>query len=481
MPETNEEEEVSAHLNRAFKTSKLFESGRLLQNDTGREHRPHIRFFGRHIVNTSAGEGSISAPCRLRLAQAPPRTHEKIILKRRKNFVNLTRKLPYIQYGADMKSLRKGKEAKHMAVKIGIIGCGAITRRAFLPGFAQPGSAEAKKANPYYDHGGCKNAEVVALSDVDVEKAKDLAAEFHVPRTYDDWHDLLADKQIDAVCINTPNHLHAEMTVEAAKAKKHVMVEKPMAGTIEEADMMVDAARQNGVFLMVDQTQRFWPMHEVAVDIVRSGLIGRVISVRGKMAHGGPQFWSPTSTWFRKKREGIHGAMFDIGIHKLDLIRYILDSPISEVAAFTSTFSEGIDVEDNAVAIFRTKNGVTGVLEASWTCNPRENTTYVYGELGNLKLGHTKEEPIFVEIAVPDAAQNRDIPPGTVTSGKYVPVIPTRSKFGGPWQHFVDSITSGTQPFPSGEEGRASLEVILAAFRSSSERRTVSLPLSRKG
>jgi UDP-N-acetylglucosamine 3-dehydrogenase len=367
-----------------------------------------------------------------------------------------------------------------MTVKIGIIGCGAITRRAFLPGFARPGSVEAKKANPYYDHGGCENAEVVALADVDISKAKALAEEFHVPRVYEDWHNLLEDKGVDAVCINTPNYLHAEMTIATADAKKHIMVEKPMASTIEEADTMVDAAKRNGVFLMVDQTQRFWPMHEVAVDIVRSGLIGRVISVRGKMAHGGPQFWSPISTWFRRKQEGIHGAMFDIGIHKLDLIRYILVSPITEVAAFMHTFSEGIDVEDNAVAIFQTENGAMGVLEASWTCNPRENTTYVYGELGNLKLGHSKEEPIYVEIAVPDEAQSRDIPPGTVTAGKYVPVIPSRSKFGGPWQHFVNSISSDTQPSPSGEEGRASLEVILAAFRSSEERRTVSLPLPRK-
>jgi UDP-N-acetylglucosamine 3-dehydrogenase len=366
-----------------------------------------------------------------------------------------------------------------MAVKIGIIGCGAITRRAFLPGFARPGSDEAKKANPYYDHGGCENAEVMALADVDIAIAKDLAEEFHVPQVYEDWHDLLADRHVDAVCINTPNFLHAEMTIAAAEAKKHIMVEKPMAGTVEEADMMVNAAKKNGVFLMVDQTQRFWPMHEVAVDIVRSGLIGRIISVRGKMAHGGPQFWSPTSTWFRQKQEGIHGAMFDIGIHKLDLVRCILGVPITEVAAFTRTFSEEIDVEDNAVVIFQTENGVLGVLEASWTCNPRENTTYVYGEFGNLKLGHSKEEPIYVELAVPDASQNRDAPPGNISAGKYVPVVPTQSKFGGPWQHFVDSILCNKQPVCSGEEGRASLEVILAAFRSSEERRSVPLPLQR--
>ena len=90
-----------------------------------------------------------------------------------------------------------------MAVKIGIIGCGAITKRAFLPGFAKPGSPEAKKALPYYNHYGCEHAEVVALADIDVESAKSLAREFNVPEVFKDWKEVLKIKEIDAVCINT--------------------------------------------------------------------------------------------------------------------------------------------------------------------------------------------------------------------------------------------------------------------------------------
>ncbi len=366
-----------------------------------------------------------------------------------------------------------------MAVRVGIIGCGAITRRAYLPGFSKPGSANASKANPYYESGGCENAHVVALSDVDGARARALAEEFQVPHVYEDWHELLAQKDVDAVCVNTPNFLHAEMTIAAADAGKHVMVEKPMAATVQQADAMIAAAKKNNVLLMVDQSQRFWPIHETAEAIIRSGAIGKVISIRGKMAHGGPQFWSPGGTWFMKSAEGVHGAMFDIGIHKLDLIRFLVGQKITEVAAFTSTHRQGIDVEDNAVAILRFDSGATGVLEASWTCNPRENTTYVYGEFGNLRLGHSPEEPIYVEYAIPDSAQNRDIPPGKLTAGRHVPFVPQRSRLGGPWQHFVDSIINNTQPTPSGEDARDTLEAVLAAFKSSEEHSIVSLPLAR--
>jgi len=362
-----------------------------------------------------------------------------------------------------------------MTVKIGIIGCGAITRRAYLPGFASPGTEEAMKTNPHYYFGGCENGEVIALADIDLNKAESLAEEFKIKYVYQDWKELIANKEINAVCINVPNTLHAEIAIKAAGAGKHVMVEKPMAVTIDEADTMIKAAEENGVFLMVDQTQRFWPLHEVAVDIVQSGLIGRLISVRGKMAHAGPEYWSLGSEWFGQKIIGGHGALFDIGIHKLDFIRYMTGLKITEVAAFTETLVKDIDVEDNAVVIFKFENKALGVLEASWTCNPRENTTFVYGTEGNLYIGKDSEKPIYVEFATAKVGLSRGIPVGKITNGTYVPEIPECSKYGGPWKHFVDSIIKGEKPTPSGKDGRDSLEVILAAFESSKAGKIIKL------
>ena len=366
-----------------------------------------------------------------------------------------------------------------MSVRIGIIGSGAITRRAYLPGFSRPGSPNAAKAHPYFDFGGCEGAEVVALCNPRIERARNLAEEFQIPTVFEDWRELLSRDDIDAVCINTPNAMHAEMTIAAAEAGKHVMVEKPMAASIQEADAMVKAARENRVLLMVDQTQRFWPVHETAQAILRSGAIGRVISVRGKMAHGGPQFWNPQSTWFASSVEGVHGALFDIGIHTLDLMRFLIGEPVKEVAAFTTKFRGEIEVEDNAVAILRFASGATGVLEASWTCNPRESSIYIYGEFGNIRIGHSADEPIFVEYALPDSAQNREIPAGRLSYGRHVPEIPKRSRLGGPFRHFVESVEKNVQPTPSGEDGRSSLEVVLAAFASARDRSVVELPLER--
>jgi len=352
-------------------------------------------------------------------------------------------------------------------IKIGIIGAGAICTRAHLPGFSNPGSENAAKAPEPYGFNGCEGAEVVALVDIDVKKAEDLAHEFGVKKVYQDWRKLIDEKDLDLICVATPNYLHAEMSIAAAEKGKHVLVEKPMAGSKEEMDAMIRAAREAGVLLMVEHTFRFDPLSEISKQIIESGVIGEVFSLRGKLGCAGPEPWGVTTKWFLEKEKSVHGALFDVGIHKIDAIRYMTGKEVVEVSAFMNTLHPDIEMEDNAVCILRFEDGSLGVLEASWTTNPVESSFYAYGKKGTLKVGIEPARKIFVEFCTPlSVYANLQMPDGIVNDGLYLPQIPTQSKYGGPFRHCIDCIKTGKTPIISGEEGKKSTEILLAAYES---------------
>ncbi|MCX7919945.1 MAG: Gfo/Idh/MocA family oxidoreductase [bacterium] len=340
---------------------------------------------------------------------------------------------------------------RSMKVKVGIIGCGAIVQRVQLPKFK-----------------ACKEAEVVAVADSNEKVAKQVAAEFGVPHYYTDWKELIARGDIDAVSIATPNYLHAPMTIAAANAKKHVLVEKPITVSMRDAHAMISAAKKNNVYLMVEQVHRFRPHHEVAKELIESGIIGKITSIRGYFGHMGPEFWSPTGKWFFSKTEAVGGAMADLGIHAIDTIRYILGKEVKQVAAFIGTLEKKIEIEDNGVCILQFTDETFGTLAASWTYKPGSMQYTFYGTKGTMWVGAglKYDKPIVIETIAP--------------SGILLPDIPAESKFGNPYQYFVNCILKQEEPFVNGEEGAKSLEVILAAYKSSREKRFVELPLPRK-
>lgn len=148
-------------------------------------------------------------------------------------------------------------------VKVGMIGCGKIAQRAHLPAFAK-----------------CKNAEITALCDVNRRTLKQMGARYTVGHLYTDYNKLLARAGVDAVSIALPNYLHAPVAVASAKAKKYILVEKPMATSMKEAYQIVEAARRNRVILMIEQPRRFSPAFQVARKILASGMLGSLSVVR---------------------------------------------------------------------------------------------------------------------------------------------------------------------------------------------------------
>lgn len=366
-----------------------------------------------------------------------------------------------------------------MTLNIGIIGAGAIAHYAFLPGFAEPDSPQARVAMPDWYHNGCAGTRVVALASRTRAKAESLAREFNVPRIYDDWRNLLGNAEIDAVCVTTPNDLHHEMTIAACRTGKHVFVEKPLALNMSQAREMVDAARENKVLLMVHQNQRFFPVHEIAKQILDAKILGPILSLRARWSHAGPEHWSPEGVWFFDPARAGHGALFDLGIHKFDIIRYLTGKEAASVSALTGTLDKKIGVEDNGVSILKFTDQTLGVVEASWTSPPNENSVRLYGTRGFMQVMSDATYPLTLHFAEHEYAQSVQLTEGAwVNDTVFAPNIPATSATGGMFRHFADCITTGRECIASGADNLKSFEICLAAFESAASGQSVSLPMS---
>ena len=265
-----------------------------------------------------------------------------------------------------------------MSIKVGIIGCGKIAQVRHIPEYA---------ANP--------NAEVYGFYDINLARAEELAKKYG-GKAYASYEELLADPEIVAVSVCAANHAHAEISIAALKAGKHVLCEKPMAVTLEECEAMVEAAKESGKYLMIGQNQRLAKAHAKAKELIEQGAIGKVLTFRTIFGHGGPETWSidpGANVWFFDKTKAAMGAMADLGIHKTDMIQYVLGTKIVKTQAVLTTLDKKdatgnlIGVDDNAICIYQMENGVIGTMTASWTYYAAEdNTTVIYGSKGELRL-----------------------------------------------------------------------------------------------
>jgi predicted dehydrogenase len=265
-----------------------------------------------------------------------------------------------------------------MSIKVGIIGCGKIAQVRHIPEYA---------ANP--------NTEVYGFYDINLARAEELAQQYG-GKAFASYDELLADPAIEAVSVCAANHVHAEITIAALKAGKHVLCEKPMAVTLPECEAMVAAAKESGKYLMIGQNQRLAKAHAKAKELIERGAIGKVLTFRTIFGHGGPETWSVDpgkNTWFFDKTKAAMGAMADLGIHKTDMIQYVLGSKIVKTQAVLTTLDKRdatgglIGVDDNAICIYQMENGVIGTMTASWTYYAAEdNTTVIYGTKGELRL-----------------------------------------------------------------------------------------------
>ena len=340
---------------------------------------------------------------------------------------------------------------------IGIIGCGKIAQVRHIPEYA--------------DH---PQARLAGFYDLNQERARELAEKWG-GKAYSSWEEMLADPGIDAVSICVANNAHAQLSIAAMQAGKHVLCEKPMATTLADCEAMVAAARESGKFLMIGQNQRLTKAHQKARELVESGTLGKILTFRTTFGHGGPETWSVDpgkNTWFFDKSKAAMGAMADLGIHKTDLIQYLLGQTVVETTAKVTTLDKRgadgqlIGVDDNAICIYRMSGGAMGTMTASWTFyGAEDNSTVLYGTKSilriyddpaySLKLITAGGEKVLYEL---EAIQTND---NQTKSG----VIDC----------FMDCLVNNTPPAISGQSVLTAMRAVFASLESSETGKSVTV------
>ncbi|MGE7119442.1 Gfo/Idh/MocA family protein [Peribacillus sp. NPDC046944] len=337
-------------------------------------------------------------------------------------------------------------------VQVGVIGCGSIAKNRHFP--------------EYEAH---QETDIVAVCDIAQDRAN-AAAQRYDAKAYTDYIELLKNKDIDVVSVCTPNYLHAPITIAALEAGKHVLCEKPMATSLEDAEKMNEAAIKSGKILMIGHNQRFVPSHQKAKKLIESGELGKIYSFRTAFGHSGPETWSVDgeNSWFFKKDQAVIGAMGDLGVHKADLLRYVLGEEFVEVGAFVETSAkQQADVDDSAACILRTGSGIIGTLTASWSYAKEDNATVIYAEKAVLRL---EDDPKYSLIIHHKNGKTETFELGGIQTNDSGGQHDT-----GVISHFIKSVVNNEEPLVTGIEGLQSLKVILGAMESNASRQIVRL------
>lgn len=342
-------------------------------------------------------------------------------------------------------------------IKIGLIGCGSIATHRHAPEF---------DANP--------DAQIAGVYDIRKDRALILGKKYDA-KVYASLDELFSDDLIDAVCVATTNATHAKISVQALNANKHVLCEKPMATSRDDAISMIQAAKKNNKYLMIGHNQRLVPAHIKAKEILKSGRLGRILTFSTTFGHKGPETWSMdkgSHTWFFKKSEAFVGSMGDLGVHKTDLIRWLIGDEIEEASAFVSTLDKKnekqqlIDVDDNAVCILKSKQGIIGTLIASWTYyGQSDNSTKIQCSKGVMGL---YTDPLYDIVIKMSNGDEEFYKVGKITTNE-------KQTISGIPDMFINSIKENIPPEISGEEGLKALEIVLACMKSQDEGRTIKI------
>jgi predicted dehydrogenase len=303
------------------------------------------------------------------------------------------------------------------------------------------------------DNGG----EVVAVIEKFPEIGAKFARRFRIKRRYENVEEALADVELDALVIGTPNYLHAPQALAALQAGVAVMVEKPMALNSAECQAMAEASQKSGAPLMVAHCWRF--DQDVLWLKEQAPRLGNILRTKGYGVHTN---WGPAG-WFTQKQFAGGGAMADVGIHAIDTARFLLGDPQPlSVYARIGTFYKGFDVDDTGVMIINWDNGVTSYIESGWWqphSDGAEAATQLYGEKGFGRLF-----PTLLEI--PDwQAQKVEV----VKSGFKFPRRQhcPQSMYDAQMQYFLGCVETRQTPVPGWQEGLVNMQIVDAAYESS--------------
>ncbi|WJI09225.1 Gfo/Idh/MocA family oxidoreductase [Methanobacterium sp. CWC-01] len=291
-----------------------------------------------------------------------------------------------------------------------------------------------------------KNANLMAVSDLMKGTLAEVSKKYQTVG-FVDYDNILKMPEIEAVSVCVPTTYHHEVVMGAIEQGKHVLVEKPIAFTLDEARDMIRAAKREGVKLATGHVERFNPAVLEAKKLIREGLIGEIVSVSAKRV--GP---------FPPRIKDV-GVTIDLAIHEVDVMAYLLDSPASKVYAHVGSRLEKCEFEDHAEIMMEFYNGASGVLEVNWLTPYKQRKLEVTGTDGIISLDYIDQD---VEIFGKNARKVR---------------VPHHEPLMEELSSFLNSVIDDEKPKITGEDGMHALKVVLAAMESAKGKVPVDLEI----
>ncbi|HNX03363.1 MAG TPA: Gfo/Idh/MocA family oxidoreductase [Candidatus Cloacimonas sp.] len=339
-------------------------------------------------------------------------------------------------------------------VKIGLIGCGRISKNHL----------DAVTQIP--------EAEFVAASDIREEKMQVVAENYGIKNLYTNYREMLEKENLNLVSICTPSGLHPQMGIEVANHKINVLTEKPMATNIEAADDLIKACDQNNVKLFVVKQNRLNSTMQLLKRAIDKGRFGRIYLAESNVFWQRPQAYYDAEKW-RGTWEFDGGAFMNQASHYVDALYWLLGN-VDSVMAYTATMARRIEAEDTGCAILHFRNGLIATINVTMLTYPKnfEGSITIIGEKGTVKIGGVAVNKIekweFEDYDDDDRiAQDANYQPPNVYGFGHNPY----------YRNVIDVLLGKDVPSTDGRDGRKSVEIIQAIYRSAKTGKRVSLPL----
>ena len=341
-------------------------------------------------------------------------------------------------------------------LRVGMIGCGEIA------------VANARSIN------NAQNACIAMVMDVVEDVAKDLSEKYNASYTTD-VKELLANPDVDAVIISTPHYLHAPLAIQAAEAGKHVMVEKPIAINLKQADEMIAACEKAGVLLSVCFVSRYGASTVKAKELIEQGAIGKIIGIKiSGMSNKPEHYWhggysGRVKTDWRQQLDKSGGGYLIMNlVHNIDRLRYVTGLEAVRVYSEYDTFATPVEVEDMLNVVLRYNNGAIGSIDGSSCAVGGESLgDRIYGTDGQIVCSNPLR--VYTTKSVEGLKANE------WNQLKVEEPYDSRVRF---IEEFSEAVSrcSGQPPI-TGYDGRATLEIIVAAYESGKRKAVVELPM----
>jgi len=322
-------------------------------------------------------------------------------------------------------------------------------------------------------------AEVVAIASPTPGNAAKLAKKYGISNVYTDYREMLKQPDIEMVTITAPNKLHCQMTVDIANSGKHVVCEKPLCITLEEADLMIETCKKQGMLLLYAEELYFTPKYVKAKEMADQGAFGKVYLVKQCEKHFGPH-----AAWFWDVDQSGGGVFMDMGCHGAAFVYWFLDRPkLKSVTCQMGTYVHG-DItrgDDNSICILEFENGSIGLIEDSWARRGgMDDRVEVFGSHGctyaNLHMGNALQ-------TYSEAGYGYAVEKAPSTMGWTYPVFDELYNYGFPQEmvHFARCVRGKETPMATGEDGRFVQEVLYAGYQSAGLGSKVDMPFRPMG